>query len=122
MTKENEMSNMYELIENINTQVEERLANDTFNLLTNGADIEKAVGDRRAAYEIWVSEDCVVVKKDHDRTLQYYGGYEYIDKSLRMEVGDYVVYFDDGEVDGRVGRAIDVAFGREEMIYEEDEE
>jgi hypothetical protein len=122
MTKENEMSNMYELIENINTQVEERLANDTFNLLTNGADIEKAVGDRRAAYEIWVSEECVVVKKDHDRTLQYYGGYEYIDKSLRMEVGDYVVYFDDGEVDGRVGRAIDVAFGREEMIYEEDEE
>jgi hypothetical protein len=116
------MSNMYELIENINTQVEERLANDTFNLLTNGADIEKAVGDRRAAYELWVSEECVVVKKAHDRTLQYYGGYEYIDKSLRMEVGDYVVYFDDGEVDGRVGRAIDVAFGREEMIYEEDEE
>jgi hypothetical protein len=115
------MSNMYELIENINAQVEEQLASDDFKLLSKGADIEKAIGDRRAAYELWVSEECVVVKKAHDRTLQYYGGYEYIDKSLRMEAGDYVIYFDDGEADGRVGRAIDVAFARE-VMYEEDEE
>lgn len=34
----------------------------------------------------------IVVHKEADRRLQYYGGFEYIDKYNRQEMGDYVFY------------------------------
>lgn len=40
----------------------------------------------------YVDETAIVVIKDQDRTLQYYGGFEYVDKAYRREVGDYVFY------------------------------
>jgi len=48
--------------------------------------------DRRAAYRVWVDDDAIIVSKDQDRTLQYYGGFEYVDKDARIECGDYVIY------------------------------
>lgn len=50
--------------------------------------------DNRAGYRLYVStdEELVAVKKSHDRTLQYYGGFEYVDADYRKEVGDYVIY------------------------------
>ncbi|CAB4162656.1 hypothetical protein UFOVP787_82 [uncultured Caudovirales phage] len=50
--------------------------------------------DRRAGYTLWVDEDhtCIVVPKNRDGSLQYYGGFEYIDKEFRHEIGDYVFY------------------------------
>lgn len=34
----------------------------------------------------------IVVHKEADRRLQYYGGFEYVDKYYRQELGDYVFY------------------------------
>ena len=34
----------------------------------------------------------LVVHKEADRRLQYYGGFEYIDKYYREEIGNYVFY------------------------------
>lgn len=50
--------------------------------------------DRRAGWTLWVDEDhtCIVIPKDRDGSLQYYGGFEYIDKEYRNEMGDYVFY------------------------------
>lgn len=48
--------------------------------------------DRRAAYRLYVSEEGIAVHKSHDNTLQYYGGFEYIDKDLRHVYGDWVFY------------------------------
>jgi|TARA_R110000851_G_scaffold13665_3_gene46562 hypothetical protein len=53
--------------------------------------------DRRAAHRLWVTEDTIAVSKDVDRGLQYYGGFEYVDKEYRMEMGDWVFYFADDE-------------------------
>jgi hypothetical protein len=53
--------------------------------------------DRRAAYRLFVDSECVVVRKNEDRTLQYYGGFEYVDKEYRTEFGDYVIYTADGD-------------------------
>ena len=53
--------------------------------------------DRRAAYRLWVTEDTIAVRKDNDSGLQYYGGFEYVDKEYRMEMGDWVFYFADDE-------------------------
>ena len=53
--------------------------------------------DRRAAYRLWVTEDTIAVRKDQDGGLQYYGGFEYVEKEYRMEMGDWVFYFADDE-------------------------
>ena len=61
--------------------------------------------DPRAASCLWVDDDCIVVEKQQDRSLQYYGGFEYVDKECRTEVGDYVVYFaENNRVRGHLDR------------------
>lgn len=62
--------------------------------------------DQRASYGgMWAdlrNEEWVAVKKDEDRVLQYYGGFEYIDKEFRKELGDYVFYLTEPDEEGRV--------------------
>ena len=49
--------------------------------------------DPRSFYGVaYADESAIVVSKDQDRSLQYYGGFEYVDKEYRREVGDYVFY------------------------------
>lgn len=68
--------------------------------------------DRRAAYQLWLGgeHDCIIVTKDEDRDLQYYGGFEYVDRDCRMELGGYVVYSAEDE---RVQGHIDIALDKE---------
>lgn len=40
----------------------------------------------------YVDETAIVVTKEQARKLDYYGGFEYVDKDYRREVGDYVFY------------------------------
>ena len=42
--------------------------------------------------KLFVSPDCIGVYKANDRSLQYYGGFEYVDIEYRYEFGDYVFY------------------------------
>jgi hypothetical protein len=67
--------------------------------------------DRRAAYRVWVDEDAIIVTKDQDRTLQYYGGFEYVLKDARIECGDYVIYTND---DGRVADCLEQYYQSQE--------
>jgi len=48
--------------------------------------------DVRAGSTFWVTSDAIIVPKYADNTLQYYGGFEYVDKPFRTEIGDYVFY------------------------------
>jgi len=41
---------------------------------------------------LFISPDCIAVYKGNDRALQYYGGFEYVDKEFRHEMGDFVFY------------------------------
>lgn len=48
---------------------------------------------------LYVSDTHIVVDLGRDRTLQYYGGFEYVDSEYRTEMGDYVFYsYDDSRV------------------------
>lgn len=60
--------------------------------------------DRRSAQMVWVCEDFIAVKLSNDRTMQYYGGFEYVDKEHRYEYGNFVIY---SAQDGRVEEHID---------------
>jgi hypothetical protein len=69
--------------------------------------------DSRSFYGVaYVDESAIVVIKDQDRSLQYYGGFEYVDKAYRREVGDYVFYLAEDE---RVREHLDRLFVTEEV-------
>ena len=92
-------------MQNIIDYIEE--VNDTARRLVNEMEMVRAdqIGlDIRAGHRLWINEDCIVVTKAGDRSLQYYGGFEYVDKEYRTELGDFVVYMTD---DGRVSDHID---------------
>ena len=92
------MSQVLELVQDLETQIRRTV------LSLPEVRAEDLGLDRRSAYTIWVDEDVLIVTKNEDRTLQYYGGFEYVDKNARMECGDYVVYTSD---DGRVADCLD---------------
>ena len=53
--------------------------------------------------KVFVSPDCIAIHKANDRAVQYYGGFEYVDKEFRHEMGDYVFYSaEDGRVSGHL--------------------
>jgi len=61
--------------------------------------------DRRAAYRLFVKDNVIAVSRGDDRTLQYYGGFEYVDKEYRHVLGDWVFYMaDDDRVQGCLDR------------------
>lgn len=48
-----------------------------------------------------IGEDFIAVPRHRDNSLQYYGGFEYVDKQARQELGEWVFYMldDDRVVD-----------------------
>lgn len=82
---------MYEMIENI-----EKMVNTVVNSMTE-VKPEQLGLDKRSAYRLYVSEEAIAISKNRDGSLQYYGGFEYVDKNSRIEVGDYVFYTADDE-------------------------
>jgi len=94
-----------EYLDSVNEQMERRIAGmDT--VMGNKLNL-----DIRAGHALHVDEECIIVEKQFDRWLQYYGGFEYVDKDYRYEVGNYVIYLNDGE---KVERCLDFYYDREE--------
>lgn len=99
------MTSIYDFIDDVN----EKLYRRTENMTKVTAD--KLGLDIRAGYTLYIDEECIIVDKNNDRMLQYYGGFEYVDKDLRNAIGDYVIYTNGG--DDRVARCIDYYYDKE---------
>jgi hypothetical protein len=48
--------------------------------------------DNRTAYNVWIGDEGIVIRKSDLRTANYYGGFEYVDKEDIVAVGDYILY------------------------------
>jgi hypothetical protein len=100
------MSMLYKLMNEINGKVEE-LIDEEFRLVK-----PEDVGlDSRAGYNLFINEDFIAVSKSNRRSLDYYGGFEYVDEEHVTVLGDYVFYSAD---DGRVQSHLDRFFVQEE--------
>jgi hypothetical protein len=82
--------------------------------------------DIRAGYKLWIDMDdenfCIIVSKENNRMLSYYGGFEYIDKSHIVTIGDCIVYMmnrADGETCDRIESCYYAYTGKEEPEPEE---
>lgn len=80
-------TDIHELIDSVSEQVEK------FTRNMDQASPKDLGLDRRASFDnLFVNDDCIIVDKGSDQSLQYYGGFEYVDKEFRFEMGDYVIY------------------------------
>lgn len=76
--------------------------------------------DRRSGYQLYIDPDisCIVVRKSNQGALEYYGGFEYIDRENVRPFGGFVVYTNDtGE--SRVEGCFDHYTGKYEHAHEE---
>ena len=101
------VENTYDFLEEINVQIERHINSNFQQVWTSR---ERTGLDGRCGM-IYISEDAIATDKHNDSRLQYYGGFEYVDKDFRKEMGDYVFYFRESS---RVADHIDQFFDREE--------
>jgi len=66
--------------------------------------------DPRAGHLLYISSEDIAVPSHADGSLQYYGGFEYVDSDYRKAFGDWVIYSSE---DDRVRSAIE-AYGKVE--------
>jgi len=79
--------NLHEAIEDISN-----ITNELINTMTEARAEDLGLDDRSCYGTIYTSDEGIAVEKHHDSHLQYYGGFEYVDKDSRYELGDYVFY------------------------------
>ena len=86
------MSALRELLSEMNSKVE-GLIDEEFREVT-----PKEVGlDSRAGYRLFINEDYIAVSRGNRRTLDYYGGFEYVDEEHVTVLGDMVFYSSEDE-------------------------
>ena len=102
---------VYDMTEAI-VEVVERNVRDNFEMVS----ADRLGLDIRAGYKLFVNEDAIAVAKHNDRTLQYYGGFEYVDSECRVEMGDFVFYMCDDE---RVREHIETYYSETKEAVEE---
>ena len=87
---------LFELIDNISELTDNFIGNMEL-VPANRLGLDPRCG------KLFVSPDCIGVYKGNDRTLQYYGGFEYVDLDYRHEMGEYVFYsYEDSRVQGHL--------------------
>jgi len=100
------MSAFRELLSEMNSKVE-GLIDEEFREVT-----PKEVGlDSRAGYRLFINEDYIAVSRGNRRSLDYYGGFEYVDEEHVTVLGDMVFYSSEDE---RVQGHLDEFFMQEE--------
>ena len=99
------MSMLYDLMNEINTKVD-RLINDEFREVS-----PQELGlDPRAGYHLFINEEYIAVDNGNRRSLDYYGGFEYVDEEHVTVLGEYIFYSADCE---RIQRHLDNVFNPE---------
>jgi hypothetical protein len=97
---------VFDLIDDVETKTR-RFVNDNMDLVpASDLGLDPRCG------RLFVNDEGIAVSKDSDRSLQYYGGFEYVDKDYRHELGEFVFYSVD---DDRVREHVETFFNEEEV-------
>lgn len=97
---------IYDLLDSVEEKTR-RFVNDNMDLVP-----ASDLGLDLRCGRLFVNEDGIAVDKDSDRALQYYGGFEYVDKDYRNELGGFVFYTVD---DDRVREHVEQYYEQEEV-------
>lgn len=101
---------VYDMIDAVNTVVERNIRENMEPCKASELGL-----DNRAGYGLFVNEDFIAVDNGSRSSLDYYGGFEYVDRDCVTVIGDYTFYSAD---DDRVREHIETYYEKE---VEEDE-
>lgn len=69
---------------------------------------DRSIGLDMRCGPVYINEDCIAVDTFRAGSLEYYGGFEYVDKEYRHEAGGYIFYLaEDDRVRGHIERWIE---------------
>lgn len=91
-------------LEGVTKQVEEHLKG--FEVIQ---DANRLGLDPRSGYKFWIGDQHIVVEQVRSGSLNYYGGFEYVDREHITSIGGYVFY---AALDSRVAEALDLFHDR----------
>lgn len=92
------MTDILDLVHDVNQMVERFVRENAKPVAPVQLGLDQRCG------RMFVTDNAIIVPEYNDRSVQYYGGFEYIDKEYRIELGDYVIYTDN---DQRVVEALE---------------
>ena len=78
--------NYFDMLQQVNEIVEQMT--ESMTLIS----AEQLGLDHRAGHWLYINRDCIAVREGNAGSLNYYGGFEYVDPSLVSRVGNYVFY------------------------------
>jgi len=85
---------MLEFIRNINNIIKTKVTS------MEQVSPEKLGLDERSGFRLYIDSDCIITPKSSDKSLQYYGAFEYVAGECRIEMGDFVVYLKEYDEEG----------------------
>lgn len=98
-----ENMNVDDLIEDINYRVDLWVHNNLRQISPDDIGL-----DNRSAYKLHIGESCIAIPTSNRSSLDYYGGFEYIDKDYVRVLGDWTFYMSgDNRVDECLNRVPD---------------
>ncbi len=103
------MSYLYDKLNSLQWEINKKVEafiDEEFREVTS-----KEIGlDSRAGYNLYINEEYIAVSRGNRRTLDYYGGFEYVDEEHVTVIGNMVFYSADNE---RVQDHLDEFFMKE---------
>jgi hypothetical protein len=81
------MAMIHDIIEETNSIIE-RILHESFEEVFAGPHIGLDERCRR----LYISKDAIIVSDATNKSLRYYGGFEYIDSEFVVRLGDWVIY------------------------------
>lgn len=81
-----DIDNVYTLADSVNHMVESFVFDHMTKTKASNLGLDGRAG------LLYVNNDCIASTRYNDRSLQYYGGFEYVDSADRVELGEYVFY------------------------------
>ena len=86
------IESLYDMMEDVNSQVKFYIDHNMKRCTP-----EELGLDIRSGRELFVSEDGIAVHNGNRSTLDYYGGFEYVNKGCVQSLGNYTFYLVDND-------------------------
>ena len=92
---------LYDVVEAAEQQVREWLEQNAERVSADALGLDVRCG------MLWVCDEAIVCDSSNNGRLQYYGGFEYVDKTQVKTVGGYVIYEAGDDDDDRVRECVE---------------
>ena len=88
---------LQEVLEQIDTIAENYIQNETHKIKAKDTGLDERIG------YIYINDEAIYVPSSKKGTIDYYGGFEYVDKDYVFNLGRYVGYMrEEDRVDGHI--------------------